>query len=104
MSGGVAHLAAAIEEDLKKRSSNLHKAYISGIADLSASALTSHKWMEPRVSKEKSKEYYISRFLSNQNIEKAKIMNCFVPEVLNMAGANKTTVILMMDQQMILSV
>ena len=41
ITGGVAHIAATIEDDLNSRDLGLFKGHIEGIADLCASALTS---------------------------------------------------------------
>ena len=37
--GGVAHMAAVIEDDLQDRDTGLHKPHVKGLADLSASML-----------------------------------------------------------------
>ena len=34
--GGVAHMAAVIEDDLQDRDTGLHKPHVKGLADLSA--------------------------------------------------------------------
>jgi len=37
--GGIAHMAAVIEDDLSDRDTGLHKPHIKGLADISASLL-----------------------------------------------------------------
>ena len=107
--GGVAHVAEAIEEDLRGRDTGLYKSHISGIADLAASALScrsanSGEWIAvlPRNTGEiKSKERYISRLLSNCLIKPIEVMNGFVPEIMEMAASKDKTIILMLDQSKI---
>lgn len=80
--GGIAHLAKAIEDDLRTRNTDLHKPHIGSLSDLAACALTcrnvnSSEWMTilPRQTGDhKSKERFISRVLSNQRIEPLKVM------------------------------
>lgn len=108
MSGGVAHVATVIEDDLIDRDTSLHKPHVKSLADLAASVLTCRnantaEWISvlPRKSDYKSKERYISRFLSNSLISPIKVMNGFIPEIILMAGSNNKTIILMLDQSKI---
>ncbi len=50
---------------------------------------------------DKSRERYISRFLSNKLISHTAVMGGFIPELIEMSGSNGKTVILMMDQSKI---
>jgi len=107
--GGVAHVAITIENDLKDRETKLHKAHISGLADLSASVLTCRsantgEWMSvmPRIAcTEKAKENYISRFLANRLIDPIDTMRGYIPELMEMQKQHNMTVILMLDQSKI---
>ena len=108
LTGGVAHVAAIIEEDLKDRVTGLQKSHISGLADLSASVLATRnvntgEWISiiPRHADEKSRERYISRFLSNKLIKPNLVMKGFIPELLSMCGTNGKIAILMLDQSKI---
>jgi Transposase DDE domain len=108
LSGGVAHVANTIENDLMSRDISLHKPHIEGLADLSACALScrnanTSEWkaMLPRKSDDKSKERYISRFLSNKLILPIEVMKGFIPEIIEMLCANDQTIILMLDQSKI---
>lgn len=106
--GGVAHIAATIEEDLADRGTSLFQRHIEGIADLCASALTSRcantaEWISvmPRKADDKSKERYISRLLSNSRIKPIEVMHGFIPELIEMSCNNGKVVILMLDQSKI---
>ena len=108
LTGGVAHVAIKIEEDLLDRNMSLNKPHVRSLADLAASALVSksansYEWIAvlPRKCDKKSKERYISRFLSNKLIKPIAVMNDFVPELLAMSGRNGKTVILILDQSKI---
>jgi Transposase DDE domain len=109
LSGGVAHVAGVIEDDLMGRETDLYKSHISGLSDLAASVLACRsantaEWMSvlPRkTGDEKSKERYISRILSNSLIKTHSVMNGFVPEIMEMAGDGGRTIILMLDQSKI---
>ncbi len=108
LTGGVAHIASTIEEDLIDRDLPLFKGHIEGIADLCASALTSRcantaEWISvlPRKIDDKSKERYISRLLSNDRIKPIKVMHGFIPELIEMSCDNGKTAILMLDQSKI---
>jgi hypothetical protein len=108
LSGGVAHVACVIEDDLRGRDTGLHKSHITGLADISASVLACRsantaEWISvlPRRIDNKSKERYIGRILSNVLINPLAVMNGFVPEIMEMAGRNNKTIILMLDQSKI---
>ena len=109
LTGGVADVASVIEADLMDRQTGLQKPHISGMADLCASVLAtrsvnSSEWIAviPRKDcDEKSMERYINRFLANPLIVPIQVMNGFIPELIEMCGSNKQTVILIMDQSKI---
>ena len=92
MTGGVAHIAKVIENDLTNRDTGLNKPHIKGLADLVASVLSCHnantgEWISVLPRNEcdyKSKERYISRFLSNGLIEPVAVMNSFVIEIMKL--------------------
>ncbi len=79
------------------------------MADLTACALACRsantaEWQAvlPRTKcHEASKEHYISRFLANGMIEPFKVMQGFVPEILDGSGSNGKVAILMLDQSKI---
>jgi hypothetical protein len=108
-SGGVAHVATRIEDDLRDRDTDLYKSHISGLSDLAASVLSCRsantaEWMSvlPRkTGDEKSKERYISRLLSNTLIKPTSVMHGFIPEIMEMAASGCKTIILMLDQSKI---
>src|SRR5215213_3967256 len=107
--GGVRHLSERIEEDLSDRETGLSKPQAAGLADLAASVLACRsantaEWQAvlPRETGDaKSKERYVSRFLSNSAGVPDAVMGGFVPELVRMAGADGKTVVLMMDQSKI---
>lgn len=108
LTGGVAHIAKKIEEDLLVRNKSLNIQRVRSLSDLAASALTSKsanssEWIAvmPRNCDRKSKERYISRFLSNKFIKPIDVMNDFVPELLSISGSCGKTAILMLDQSKI---
>lgn len=108
LTGGVAHVACAIEEDLQDRETGLYKAHTAGLADLAASVLACRNvntadWISvlPRRIDEKSKEKYISRFLSNELINPVSVMKGFIPELAEMMGISQKVLILMLDQSKI---
>jgi len=102
-------MAAVIEDDLSDRDTGLHKPHLKGLADLASAALVcrsvnSSDWIEvlPRDGCDaKSRERYISRWLSNGLIDPLAVMAGFIPEAMALAGANGKTVILMLDQSKI---
>lgn len=107
--GGVSHLSQAIESDLKVRDTDLQKPHIGALSDLTASVLTcrsvnSSEWISilPRQTGDpKSKERYISRTLSNKLIDPIKVMNGYVPEILQKLSSSGAVLILIMDQSKI---
>lgn len=109
LSGGVSHISSTIEDDMRFRNTTLHKSHISGLSDLAASTLAcrsgnSQEWISvlPRQNCDaKSKERYISRFLSNPLISPLDVMGGYIPEIVEMAGSSDQTVILMIDQSKI---
>jgi Transposase DDE domain len=109
LTGGVAHVSGVVEDDLREREAGLRKQHEEGLADLVACALSCRsantaEWQAvfPRhTGDHKSKERYISRFLSNPLIHPIAVMGSFIPEIAAMAGADGKTVILMMDQSKI---
>jgi len=109
LTGGVAHVAARIEEDLVDRGPSLHKPHIKGLADLSASVLVcksanTSEWQSvlPRSKcSDLAKEHYTSRFLANKLIKPTKVMESFVPEILKSAGSDGKVAVLALDQSKI---
>lgn len=109
LTGGVAHISSTIEDDLRYRETRLHKSHVAGLSDLVASTLSSrscnsYEWLSVLPRKDcdtKSKERYISRFLSNSLICPLDVMGGYIPELVEMAGSNGKTVILMIDQSKI---
>lgn len=107
--GGISHTAWVIEDDLSDRETGLRKQHVEGLADLTACALACRsantaEWqavLPRRTGDEKSKERYISRFLSNPLIDPVTVMGGFIPEIAEMAGSNGKTIILPMDQSKI---
>jgi hypothetical protein len=108
--GGVAHLAKAIENDLNKRETNLHKPHIQALGDLASSVIACRnvntsewKTVLPReTGKEKSKERYISRVLSNPLIEPSKVIAGYLPDIIKSVNAiNNQIIVLMLDQSKI---
>ncbi len=108
-SGGVAHLAYVIEDDLSGRDIGLHKPHINALADLASCVLAcrnanTSEWIAilPRKTEDdKSKERFISRFLSNKLIDPIAVMRGFIPEMVAMMSASHQTIILMLDQSKI---
>lgn len=109
LTGGVSHIARAIETDLKMRESGLRKPNIEGLSDLVACALACRnvntaEWMSalPReTGKPKSKERYISRLLSNSLIKPDLIVKSYVVEILQKLSSSGETLIFMLDQSKI---
>src|SRR5258708_18905866 len=107
--GGVAHVAGAVEQNLCERETGLRKQHVEGLADVVACALSCRsantaEWqavLPRRVGDDKSKERYISRLLGNDLIDPVAVMRGFIPEIAEMAGSNGKTVILPMDQSKI---
>jgi hypothetical protein len=108
LKGGVAHVSRAIEEDLDSRETTLQKPHKAALADLCACALASRnantgEWISilPRDSVPKSRERYMSRFLSNSLIRPIDVMKGFVPEFMSLWAADSRIAVLMMDQSKI---
>lgn len=109
LNGGVAHLACVIEDDLSGRDTGLHKPHINALADLASCILAcrnvnTSEWIAilPRKTQDdKSKERFISRFLSNKLIDPISVMEGFIPEMVAMMSASNQTIILMLDQSKI---
>lgn len=109
LSGGVAHLACLIEDDLSGRDTGLHKPHINALADLASCVLAcrnanTSEWIAilPRKTQDdKSKERFISRFLSNKLIDPISVMKGFIPEMVAMMSASNQTILLMLDQSKI---
>jgi hypothetical protein len=103
--GGVAHIAKFIEQDLQLRDTPLYKKHIEGIADIAASIIVSKSCNSgdiipiiPRKCDAKSKERYISRILSNELIKVPEVMNGYIPDLMTIQKNNDRTVVLMLDQ------
>ena len=109
LKGGVAHLACVIEDDLAGRDTGLHKPHINALADLASCVLAcrsanTSEWMAilPRMTQDdKSKERFISRFLSNKLIDPISVIKGFIPEMVTMMSTSNQTIILMLDQSKI---
>jgi Transposase DDE domain len=107
--GGIAHMAAVIEEDLLDRETGLYKPHVKGLADLAASMLACRSVntsellsVLPRHTKDADSRYrYIHRWLKNPLIDPTAVMRGFIPEIAEVAGANGKTIVLMMDQSKI---
>jgi DDE family transposase len=106
LTGGVAHVAGVVEQDLFDRETGLRKQHIEGLADAVACALACRsantaEWqavLPRRQVDDKSKERYLSRLLANPRISPLAVMQGFIPELAEMAGAHGKTVILPLDQ------
>lgn len=109
LNGGVAHVACVVEDDLYERGTGLRKQHVEGLADVIACALSCRsantaEWqavLPRRNVDDKSKERYVSRLLANPLISPLTVMQGFIPEIAEMAGANGKTIILPMDQSKI---
>lgn len=107
--GGIAHMASVIEDDLVDRETGLHKPHIKGLADLAASVLACRSVntsellsVLPRQTKDTQSRYrYIHRWLKNPLIDTRAAMRGFIPEIAEMMGANGKTIVLPMDQSKI---
>jgi hypothetical protein len=108
-SGSLVNLSSEIEKDLRKRLQSVVD--VRALANLSTCAAcvlatrsaNTGEWKAilPRESTAKSKENWIAHVLSSPLIDVGKIMNAFVPEVVNLLSKNGKTVVLMMDQSQI---
>jgi hypothetical protein len=109
LSGGVAHLAKAVEEDLRGRDTGLHEPHVTALSDLTAAALSCRsgntwEWLNvlPRTQvKRNAKERYIERFLANSLIKPGRVMRPFVGELAERLRAKGQTVVLILDQSKI---
>jgi hypothetical protein len=107
--GGIAHMAGVIEDDLADRDTGLQKPHIKGLADLSASMLACRSVntsellaVLPRSTKDADSRFrYINRWLQNEMIDPLRVMRGFIPEIAEVAAAGGKTIILMMDQSKI---
>jgi hypothetical protein len=107
--GGIAHMAAVMEQDLLDRNTGLHKPHIKGLADLAASLLACRSVntsellsVLPRQAKEAGSRYrYIHRWLKNPLIDPLTAMGGFVPEIASLAASHGKTVVLPIDQSKI---
>src|SRR3954453_1165612 len=106
LTGGVAHVAGMVEQDLFDRETGLRKQHVEGLADAVACALSCRsantaEWqavLPRRNVDDKSKERYLSRLLANPLIAPLAVMQGFIPELAEMARSNGKTVILPLDQ------
>jgi hypothetical protein len=106
LTGGVAPVAGVVEQDLFDRETGLHKQPVEGLADAVAGALSCRRahtaeWqavLPRRHVDDRSKERYLSRLVANPLISPLAVMQGFIPELAEMAGANGKTVILPLDQ------
>jgi hypothetical protein len=107
--GGIAHMAAVIEQDLLDRDTGLHKPHVKGLADLAASLLACRSVntsellsVLPRRTKEAESRYrYIHRWLKNPLIDPLAAMGGFIPEIASLAGCRGKTIVLPLDQSKI---
>lgn len=108
-SGGVAHCAKIIEEDIRNRKHGLHISHIKGLADLAAAALScrgvnTSEWIAvlPRATQDpKSRERYISRLIANKLVDPFEVMSSYTSEAMLLAANGGKIVILMLDQSKI---
>src|SRR3982751_4890315 len=107
--GGIAHMAAVIEQDLLDRDTGLLKPHIKGLADLAASMLACRSVntsellsVLPRQTQEADSRYrYIHRWLKNPLIDPITAMGGFIPEIASLAGRHGKTIVLPLDQSKI---
>lgn len=107
--GGIAHMAGVIEDDLVDRGTGLQKPHIKGLADLAASMLACRSVntsellaVLPRSTQDMDSRFrYINRWLRNAMIDPTRVMRGFIPEIAHTAAAGGKTIILMMDQSKI---
>ena len=106
MVGGIATIAAAVEEDMRARLSRQHKKQREGLALLVATMLDvrSANLMDlaaslPRAAERLDMRYqWISRLLANPLIEVDAVMAPYAREVLARLAADGRKVVLMIDQ------
>jgi hypothetical protein len=107
--GGIAHMAAMIEQDLLDRDTGLHKPPIKGLADLAASLLAGRSVntsellsVLPHQTKEAESRYrYLHRWLKNPLINPLAAMGGFIPEMALLAGRHGKVIVLPIDQSKI---
>jgi hypothetical protein len=107
--GGVAHIARQIEEDLAVRETGLYILHIRGLADITASILSCRSVntteianVLPRQVNDKDARYRcINRLLQNTKIVPSAVMKSFVKQTIQRLSERGETVILMMDQSKI---
>ena len=103
LTGSIAHISAWIEEDFRDR--EIKNPHILGLADLVSCALLTRcantAVLPRKVSDVKSKEQYMSHFLSNRLIDPIQVMRSLIPEVTEMMASQGWTIILMLDQRKI---
>ncbi len=104
--GPVAHLAAAIEADLKKRQTNLDKPALNGLADLSATMLIAQSIntselanaLPREVQSNESRYRFINRWLKNTRINFHDAIKPFAVELLQKLSSNGSVVSISFDQ------
>jgi len=107
--GGIYHLSEQIHQDLFTRDLGLEKRNLASLSDLVSCALfsrsvNSYEWLGllPRqTSEKKSRERYISRFLSNTHIDCLSVMSKLSGEVAGLSASADKVIILMIDQSKI---
>jgi len=107
--GGVWHIGEIIAEDLEGRDVGLSKPQRVGLADIAASVLTCRSVntselanVLPRKVKSPEESYrYINRWLANDKIQPNKVMEGFIPEILETITAQGQTAVLMLDQNQV---
>jgi hypothetical protein len=107
--GGVAHIAKQIEEDLRGRETGLYVSHISGLSDIAASVLSCRNVnttelanVLPRQVNDADARYrYINRLLQNKRIAPLTVIKSYVQQVLQQLNGGGQTVVLMMDQSKI---
>ncbi len=108
LEGGIAELASAIEEDLSNRQDFLSKPSLEAISDITASVLMTQSvntsellTVLPRDIDEESRYRYISRNLSNKNINPCDVMGAYIPEIAKRIYKEEEIVYLSIDQSII---
>lgn len=107
--GGVWHIGEIIAEDLEGQSVELSKPQRIGLADLAASVLTCRSVntselanILPRKVKSQEESYrYINRWLANDKIQPNRVMEGFIPELLETITAQGQIAVLMLDQSQV---
>jgi Transposase DDE domain len=107
--GGIAPMAAVIEQDLLDRNTGLHKPHLQGLADWAASMLACRSVntsellsVLPRQTQEAESRYrYIHRWLKNPLLDPLTAMGGFIPEMASLAGRHGKVIVLPMDQSKI---